>query len=180
MKTEKSPFSCQRDGFTIRGHVWDKAQPGKHAVIVSHGFLANEKTVHDYAIALAGEGFLAVTFDFNGGGVGSRSDGKPVDMTLLAEKADLLLMIGVGVVFLGLYLLLALNRDDTLFLEILSVIGSFSLWEAANCFLVERRDINREMMETAQFLTMEIQMAEDEKQTKVGVNSERVYDHQGN
>ena len=62
-------------------------------VIVSHGFLANEKTVHDYAIALASEGFLAVTFDFNGGGIGSRSDGKSVDMTLLTEKADLLAVV---------------------------------------------------------------------------------------
>ena len=66
----------------------------------------------------------------------------------------------IGVVFLGLYLMLALKRDDTLFLEILSVIGSFSLWEAANCYLVERREIKRHMRETAQFLTMEIQFEE--------------------
>ena len=87
---DKTPFSCQRDGLTLRGHVFGKEAPGKPAVIISHGFLATEKTVFDYARALAAEGYLAVTFDFNGGGIGSRSDGKSEDMTLLTEKADLL------------------------------------------------------------------------------------------
>lgn len=77
-----------------------------------------------------------------------------------SNRYKMLLMTVIGVVFLGLYLTLALNRDDTLFLEIPSVIGSFSLWEAANCYLVERRDIKRQMRETAQFLTMEIQFEE--------------------
>ena len=87
---DKTPFSCQRDGLTLRGHVFGEAAPGKPAVIISHGFLATEKTVFDYARALAAEGYVAVTFDFNGGGIGSRSDGKSEDMTLLTEKADLL------------------------------------------------------------------------------------------
>jgi len=68
----------------------------------------------------------------------------------------MLSMILIGVLFLGAYIILAVNREDSLFLEILSIIGSFSLWEAANCYLVERRDIRRALMETAQFLTMEI------------------------
>ena len=33
---------------------------------------------------------------------------------------------------------------------------SFSLWEAANCFMVKRVEINRELEEVAQFLTAEI------------------------
>ena len=65
-------------------------------------------------------------------------------------------MILVGVLFLALYLLFALNREDSLPLEILSVIGSFSLWEAANCFLVERKSIQRQLIEDAQFMTAEI------------------------
>ena len=87
------PFFCQRDQLTIRGHIFGEQTPGRHVVIISHGFLANEKTVRDYAAALAEEGFLAVTFDFNGGGIGSRSDGRSVDMTLLTEKADLLAVV---------------------------------------------------------------------------------------
>ena len=87
------PFFCQRDQLTIRGHIFGEQTPGRHVVIISHGFLANDKTVRDYAAALAEEGFMAVTFDFNGGGIGSRSDGRSVDMTLLTEKADLLAVV---------------------------------------------------------------------------------------
>ena len=90
---KKVPFSCSRGRLTIRGHLFGEAAPGMPAVIVSHGFLANEKTVCGYAAALAEQGFLAVTFDFNGGGLGSRSDGKSADMTLLTEKEDLLAVI---------------------------------------------------------------------------------------
>ena len=87
-----APFSCQRDGLTIRGYVLGEPS-GKHAVIISHGFLANQKTVRDYAVALAEEGYLAITFDFNGGGIGGKSDGRSVDMTVQTEKADLLAVI---------------------------------------------------------------------------------------
>ena len=72
------------------------------------------------------------------------------------NTSKMLYMILVGVVFLAIYLILALNSEDNIFLEILSIIGSFSLWEAANCFLLERRDIQRELMAVAQFLTAEI------------------------
>ena len=68
----------------------------------------------------------------------------------------MLYMVGVGLIFLTAYLMLALSREDNLFLELLSVIGSFSLWEAANCFLVERKNIQRELMDTAQYMTAEI------------------------
>ena len=46
-----------------------------------------------YAKLLAGMGFLAVTFDFCGGGIISRSDGRSQDMTILTEKADLLTVV---------------------------------------------------------------------------------------
>ncbi len=62
----------------------------------------------------------------------------------------------IGAAFILLYLFFALRREDNLFLEILSVIGSFALWEAANCFFVERREIRRKLYDTAQLLTAEI------------------------
>ncbi|MBQ9250485.1 MAG: alpha/beta fold hydrolase [Oscillospiraceae bacterium] len=65
----------------------------QHAVILSHGFLANEQMCFKYAKLLADMGFLAVTFDFCGGGIVSRSDGRSEDMTLLTEKADLLAVV---------------------------------------------------------------------------------------
>jgi hypothetical protein len=91
MKKEK--FTCQRDGLAIRGHVFGKDAVPKPAVILSHGFLANQKMCYDYAKLLAELGYVAFTFDFCGGGLGCSSDGKSVDMTVLTEKADLLAVL---------------------------------------------------------------------------------------
>lgn len=91
MKKEK--FSCQRDTLTIRGHAWGREAAPKPAVILCHGFMANETMCHTYARVLAELGYVAFTFDFCGGGLGSRSDGKSENMTLLTEKQDLLAVI---------------------------------------------------------------------------------------
>ena len=55
--------------------------------------MANEKMCHGYARLLAEIGYLAVTFDFCGGGIMSRSGGRTQDMTVLTEKEDLLAVI---------------------------------------------------------------------------------------
>ena len=89
----KTAFSCRRDGLTIRGHVWGQPGPGRPAVILSHGFLANEQMCFTYAGLLADMGCLAVTYDFCGGGIICRSDGRKRDMTVLTEKADLMAVI---------------------------------------------------------------------------------------
>ena len=87
---KKTSFSCRRDGLIIRGYVFGNPEIDKHAVIISHGFLANQRTVRQYAAALAEAGYIAITYDFNGGGIGSKSAGRSVDMTLLTERADLM------------------------------------------------------------------------------------------
>ena len=88
------PFSCTRGTLTIRGHVWGKTEGRQHAVVLSHGFLANEKMCRTYAKLLADMGFLAVTYDFCGGGVVCRSDGLKQDMTVLTEVEDLKAVLG--------------------------------------------------------------------------------------
>lgn len=82
-----------RNNLIIRGHAFGKKNQSQHAVIMSHGFLANERMCFKYAKLLAEMGFLAVTFDFCGGGIISRSDGHSQDMTVMTEKADLLAVI---------------------------------------------------------------------------------------
>ena len=89
----KEQFSCQRDGLTIRGHVWGRGEAPKPAVILSHGFTANESTCHRYAQLLMEMGYVAFTYDFCGGGLGCRSDGKTEDMTVLTELEDLLAVL---------------------------------------------------------------------------------------
>ena len=50
---KKNSFSCKRDNRTIRGHVWGVPERSRHAVILSHGFLANERMCWKYAKLLA-------------------------------------------------------------------------------------------------------------------------------
>lgn len=90
METETISFSCQRDALTIRGKVFRPKDGQSHpAVIVSHGFMANQETVAVYAEALARDGYAAFTFDFCGGCVKGSSDGANRDMTVLTEVEDL-------------------------------------------------------------------------------------------
>ena len=81
---------CSRDDLKIRGHVFGKKSHPQDAVILCHGFMANERMCRKYAKLLADMGFLTVTFDFCGGGLLSRSDGRSQDMTIFTEKKDLL------------------------------------------------------------------------------------------
>ena len=89
----KTKIEFERDGLKIRGHVWGNTGQAQHAVILSHGFLSNERMCKKYAKLLAEMGFLAVTYDFCGGGIICHSDGRKQDMTVLTEKADLMAVI---------------------------------------------------------------------------------------
>lgn len=86
----KSLFSCQRDGLTIRGTEYRPQGDMLPIAIISHGFMANQKTVQHYAKLLAEMGYAAFIFDFNGGCViMGKSDGKTTDMSVLTETRDL-------------------------------------------------------------------------------------------
>lgn len=83
-------FVCSRDGLTIRGTEYRPAGDHLPAAIVSHGFMANQSTTRHYARQLAEAGYAAYCFDFNGGSVvGSKSDGKTTEMSVLTERMDL-------------------------------------------------------------------------------------------
>ena len=91
MITEK--FECAREGKTIRGHVYRPEGTKLPVMIVSHGFMSTGRTVKNEAINFAARGYAAVACDFNGGGIGSKSDGKSVDMSVLTEVKDLYAII---------------------------------------------------------------------------------------
>lgn len=84
-----SEFHCVRGGLTIRGTCYHPEGDRLPIAIVSHGFMATQATTRHYAKQLAAWGYCAYCFDFNGGGVGSKSDGRTVDMTVLTEVEDL-------------------------------------------------------------------------------------------
>ena len=83
-------FACERDGLTIRGKKFRNPDlVNQPAVILCHGFLADQTTLEFEAMQLAIWGFAAFTFDFCGGGLHTKSDGDTRDMSVLSEVEDL-------------------------------------------------------------------------------------------
>lgn len=89
MKITRSTFTCTRDGLTLRGTQF--LPEGEHLpiAIISHGFMANQQSVVKYARQFAKWGYASYCFDFNGGCIKGKSDGKTTDMSVLTEKEDL-------------------------------------------------------------------------------------------
>lgn len=82
-------FYCYRDGLRISGTQWIPFGKKRPILIISHGFMANQKTVQKYAKVFVRKGYACFTFDFNGGGIKSKSQGKTTDMTVFTEVEDL-------------------------------------------------------------------------------------------
>lgn len=76
---------------------------------------------------------------------------------MAANLRKMLLLILFGVAVLALYFYFAFTRDDAFFAEILSIVGSFSLWEAADAFLLERPHLRREAQNIEQNLSQKIE-----------------------
>lgn len=89
MGIEKRPFSCSRGQFVVRGFEYKCGENNGTPVIMSHAFLSNQKIMRKYAEALAKEGYVVFTYDFCGGAVFGKSDGKFSDMSIHTEKDDL-------------------------------------------------------------------------------------------
>ena len=84
----KAKFSCKRGELTIRGRVFRPEGNGLPIAILSHGFMANQSMMKDYAAAAAEAGYAAFTYDFCGGCIQGKSDGKTTDMSVLTEVED--------------------------------------------------------------------------------------------
>lgn len=74
-------------------------------------------------------------------------------------KINTMKIIGLtvlGVLLLGLYFLLELTDQRQLFMEFLSIAGTFSLWEAVDFYLLERKQIQSEWLNAGQSALCEI------------------------
>ena len=68
----------------------------------------------------------------------------------------------IGILFIMAYLFFAITKEGTLFLELLSVIGSFALWDAADCFTVDRYAIKKSLEEAAQYMLAEVDFSDED------------------
>ena len=83
-------ITLERDGMKIWGELYlPESEEPLPLVIMCHGFGGNHEHMSAYAKAFAGSGFAVYSFDFIGGGYGSRSDGTMKEMSVLTEAADL-------------------------------------------------------------------------------------------
>ena len=87
----ESVFECNRGDLTIRGTEYRPEGENLPVAIVSHGFMAWQDTMRQYAKELARLGYCAYCFDFCGGSVmkKGKSDGATTDMSVLTEVLDL-------------------------------------------------------------------------------------------
>ena len=83
------------------------------------------------------------------------------DLIANFKKALLLALFGAAV--LAIYLYFAITADNVLFTEILSIVGSFSLWEAADAFLLERASLRRDFRNNEQSLHQKIEFISEER-----------------
>ncbi len=90
MKFITEDFTAKRDELTVRGTKFvPEREGGKSPVIVSHGFMADRRSVAGYAELLAAAGYAVYTFDFCGGCVQGKSDGASTEMSVFTEVGDL-------------------------------------------------------------------------------------------
>lgn len=99
--TSREIFS-QRDGLNIYGQLFtpvDLSQAPLPTIVCAHGFGANYLSCVPYAWALVELGYAVCCFDFCGGGYAAKSEGNPLDMTLLTERDDIASIIDALLAF---------------------------------------------------------------------------------
>ena len=73
-------FTCVREGLKIGGIIIYPKKFKKSSkyplVIVSHGFMGNYLGTKKYAQKFAEMGYVSIAYDFNGGSVKNKSQGK--------------------------------------------------------------------------------------------------------
>ncbi|MCI6674981.1 MAG: hypothetical protein SPL79_00015 [Sphaerochaetaceae bacterium] len=76
----------------------------------------------------------------------------------LAFKSLALFLLGVCVILLMKIIPLF---DGSLLQQVVSTVGSFALWEAADTLILERREVRHEMLDIAQYSLCHINFVED-------------------
>ncbi len=84
-------YTVKRDGFTIQGEIYlpEDTRSRYPIVVMAHGFGGSREDTRPYAEILVKEGIGCYIFDFCGGGLSSKSDGRMLDMSVVTESADI-------------------------------------------------------------------------------------------
>jgi pimeloyl-ACP methyl ester carboxylesterase len=87
----KKEITCECRGKNIYGIacIPDSTDKDMPAVIFSHGFNSSHKAMLPFAEYLAQRGVVSYCYDFCGGSLTSKSQGKTTEMSIFTEKEDL-------------------------------------------------------------------------------------------
>lgn len=80
-----------------------------------------------------------------------------ISWDLVANFKKTLGLFIFGAIVLAVYLYFAILGENMFLTEILSIVGSFSLWEAADAFLLERAGLRRDYRNNEQSLNQKIE-----------------------
>ena len=80
-----------------------------------------------------------------------------ISWDLFANLRKMLLLALFGAAMIAVYLYFAITSENAFMTEILSIVGSFSLWEAADALLLERPNLRRESRNNEQSLNQRIE-----------------------
>ena len=92
-----------------------------------------------------------------------------ISWDLIANFRKMLLLALFGAAVLAVYLFLAITGRNAFFTEVLSIVGSFSLWEAADAFLLERPHLRREFRNNEQNLSQKVEFVRDDEKAAPAV-----------
>ncbi len=83
-------YFVERENLHISGELYlpDDLKGRCPIVIMAHGFGGNRENTRPYAEIMVKAGIGCYIFDFCGGGLSSKSDGRMIDMSVLTESAD--------------------------------------------------------------------------------------------
>lgn len=88
---------------------------------------------------------------------------KHIDLKVNAIKTGGL--AALGLVTLSIYFLPIFSRIAEIFAEILSVVGSFALWQATDFFLLERKAMRAEWLNAGQTALARVQFVKNHEKT---------------
>ncbi len=90
-KVKSETIEIKNGENTIVGDIYMPDSDGKFpAIVMGHGYNGSGKDFKREAFYYASNGYIALSIDFCGGSVNSRSTGKTTDMTVFTEKSDAL------------------------------------------------------------------------------------------
>ena len=72
-------------------------------------------------------------------------------------------LLGFGIIFLSIYFVLQITSENEIFDEIISIIGSFCIWETIDYFIIRRGELRRDYYRFLRLANAEVKIINKNK-----------------